>query len=56
MSGQSEIAAFSIDRKPLSRKEFEIMIDEGEKDIDAGRVHSHEEVKAYFEKKVAPND
>ena len=55
LSRQSKIAAFSVDGEQLSRKDFEIMIDEGEEDIDAGYVHSHEEVKAYFEKKMASN-
>ncbi len=53
LSRQLDVVAFSVEGKPLGGKEFEMMIDEGEADIKAGRVHSHEEVKAYFEKKIA---
>ena len=35
----------------LFQSEFESKIDEGEQDIKLGKVHSHDQVKAYFQKK-----
>lgn len=35
----------------MTEKEYISMVEESESDIEAGRLYSHEEVKAYFKKK-----
>jgi predicted transcriptional regulator len=35
---------FSADRKPLSKKEVDLMLSEGEQDIKEGRVTDHKEL------------
>ena len=44
--------AFTTGGKSLIRAAYEAMIDEGEEDIKNGKVFSHKEVKAHFNKKM----
>lgn len=44
----NQTVAYNSIGKSLSRSNFELMIDEGEKDIKEGRVFSQEDVEAHF--------
>lgn len=48
----SQPSIFSVEGEALSQVVFEAMIDKGEEDISSGKVHDHEEVKAFFKQKL----
>ena len=48
----NQIVAFSTQGHSLDLKTYEAMIREGEEDIITGKVHTLEEAKAHFKKKM----
>lgn len=52
LEAQDQPVAFTTEGKPLNKATFEATIDEGEEDIKAGKVHSHEQMKAHFKRKM----
>jgi len=47
---KQDIIFHTTARKPLTQREFEAKIDEGEHDIQEGKVHTHDQVKEHFGK------
>jgi len=50
---RQDIILHTTNGEPLTQREFESMIDEGEHDIEQGKIHSHEQVKEHFRNKLA---
>ena len=50
---KQDIILHTTSRKPLTPQEFEAKVDEGEHDIEQGKVYSHDQIKKHFRNKLA---
>ena len=48
---RQDIILHTTNGKPLTQREFGTMIDEGEHDIEQGKVHNHDQIKKHFRNK-----